>query len=123
MADERRFVRTARRWQLLYWLEVILLVIVLVADFIVEHRLGIRSWRGTLFGGFLITFGSGWVSGGAEPAVCERERGGAFYTGYQLGQTAWFGSCVLSLRVGLGGSGRSAGDPFSSRAVYAAAGE
>ena len=53
MADERRFVRTARRWQLLYWLEVILFAGVLVADFVIENRLGIRSHRGTLAGGFL----------------------------------------------------------------------
>ena len=57
MADERRFVRTARRWQLLYWLEVILLVSVLAADFIVEYRLGVRRRRGTLAGGFLLVFG------------------------------------------------------------------
>lgn len=53
MADERRFVRTARRWQLLYWLEVILLVSVLAADFIVEYRLGVRRRRGTLADGGL----------------------------------------------------------------------
>ena len=57
MADERLFVRTARRWQFLYWLGVILLVIVLAADFIVEHRLGVRGRHGTLLGGFLIAFG------------------------------------------------------------------
>lgn len=56
MADELRFVRIARRWQLLYWLEVILFAGVLVADFIVENRLGIRSHRGTLAGGFLFAF-------------------------------------------------------------------